>query len=319
MRFGFVGSLVWYKGGETLVRALRELDPARAELHVWGDFKPAEDRHHAELQRLAGPNVHFRGRFDNAQLAEVYSGLDVLVVPSLWWENSPITIHEAQLLRTPVVASGIGGMAEFVRDGVDGLHFRPGDAQDLAAKLRRFLDEPGLAQTLARDFPALKTLAEDGATMEYRYRALCARHSSFGPQPLRPATLWERARQRQHAPRGAVRGAGRRALLLRPGSAAEYDLSAAAGGPRRLRVEQFALGAEPALELGLRVLVDGVEVGLVPARRPAGGDEVFVHELELVLAPLARVLRLEPLPRCHARVQKLALATQPRASAGVLA
>jgi hypothetical protein len=318
VRFGFVGSLVWYKGGETLVRALAELDPARAQLSVWGDFKPAEDAHHAELQQLAGPNVQFRGRFDNARLSEVYSEIDVLVVPSLWWENSPITIHEAQLLRTPVVTSGIGGMAEFVRDGVDGLHFRPGDVHDLAAKLRRFLDEPGLAAALSREFPPLKTLSEDGATMEYRYRALCARRTSFGPQPLaRPTTLWERAGIGSSRREGACEQQGPSLLLLRPGSAAEYDLSAGAGGPRSLRVEQFALGSERTLELGLRVLVDGVEVGQVPARASAGQDEVFAHELELELAPLARVLRLEPLARCHARVQRLTLTTRPRARSEV--
>jgi glycosyltransferase involved in cell wall biosynthesis len=311
VRFGFVGSLVWYKGGETLVRALSELDPARAVLHVWGDFRPESDAHHAELARLAGPNVLFRGRFDNARLAEVYSELDVLVVPSLWWENSPITIHEAQRLRTPVVASGIGGMAEFVRDGVDGLHFRPGDAADLAAKLRRFLDEPGLAAALLRELPELKTIEEDGRTMEYRYRALCARRSSFGPRPLRPQLVWQRAgnacarREGQSEPQGADM------LLLRPGSAAEYDLSGAAGGARLLHLEQFALGAERTLALGLRVLVDGVEAGEFPARLPGAADEVFVHELELELAPLARVLRLEPLPGCHARIRKLTLATRP--------
>jgi hypothetical protein len=59
------------------------------------------------------------------------------------------------------------------------------------------------------------------------------------------------------------------------------------------------------------VLVDGVEAGEFPARLPGAADEVFVHELELELAPLARVLRLEPLPGCHARIRKLTLATRP--------
>ncbi|MBK7644124.1 MAG: glycosyltransferase [Planctomycetes bacterium] len=317
VRFGFVGSLVWYKGDQTLVRAMRELDPERAVLHVWGDFKPGEDAHHAELARLAGPNVEFKGRFDNARLAEVYAELDVLVVPSLWWENSPITIHEAHLLRTPVVTSGIGGMAEFVRDGIDGLHFRVGDVGDLAAKLRRFVDEPELAAELSRDFPPLKTLEEDGRTTEYRYRALCARQASFGPRPLRPRTLWERAGIASARREGACEQQGAQMLLLRPGSAAEYDLSGAAGGARTLRVEQFALAAEPSLALGLRVLVDGVELGRIPARRAGASDETFGAELELELAALARVLRLEPLEGCHGRISRLVLATRARVGEGL--
>ena len=153
IRFGFVGSLVWYKGGETMVRAMAALGDAKAVLYVHGDFKPEEDEHHAELQRLAGDNVEFLGRFDNSRLSEVYAEIDVLIVPSIWFENSPITIHEAHLTRTPVVTSDIGGMAEYVRDGVDGLHFAVGDAEELALVLRRFVEEPALVGELSRDFP----------------------------------------------------------------------------------------------------------------------------------------------------------------------
>ena len=128
------------------------------------------------LQRLAAAgkprSVVFKGRFDNARLSDVYAEIDVLVVPSIWFENSPITIHEAFLTRTPVVASGIGGMAEFVRDGVDGLHFRVGDDRDLGRTLQRFLDEPDLVQRLSRDWMPIKTIAEDAAATEFRYDAL---------------------------------------------------------------------------------------------------------------------------------------------------
>ena len=154
---------------------MRELRGVPAVLHIHGEFTPESDEHHARLAELAGDNVVFHGRFDNQRLAEIYSELDVLVVPSLWFENSPITIHEAHLLRTPVVASGIGGMAEYVRDGVDGLHFPVGDAGALARVLRRFVDEPGLIGELSRDFPRVKTIEENAREMEYRYRALCAR------------------------------------------------------------------------------------------------------------------------------------------------
>ena len=173
LRFGFVGSLVWYKGGEVMLRAMKRLEGTRAVLDVHGDFRPERDPHHAKLAALAGPNVRFHGSFDNSRMPEVYSKLDVLLVPSLWWENSPITIHEAWLTGCPVVASGIGALKEFVRDGVDGLHFSAGDHADLAAKMRRLLDEPGLVARLAEGLPEPKTLEEDAAATEYRYRALC--------------------------------------------------------------------------------------------------------------------------------------------------
>lgn len=183
LRVGFVGSLVWYKGADVLVRAMRRLDPSRAVLHVHGAFDPQTDAYHAELARLAeGAPVEFRGRFDNSRLGEVYAEIDVLVVPSVWYENSPVTIHEAFLTGTPVVTGGIGGMAEYVRDGIDGLHFRVGDDVDLARVLSRLLDDPGLLERLRADLPAVKTIAEDAADTEFRYRALlCERRRAAGP------------------------------------------------------------------------------------------------------------------------------------------
>ena len=185
VRFGFVGSLVWYKGGQVMVRAMQRLRGTRAVLNVHGDFEPERDEHQAELARLAeGAAVHFLGRFDNARLSEVYAQIDVLVVPSIWYENSPITIHEAFLTRTPVLASDIGGMAEFVRDGVDGLHFAVGDPDDMAAKMRRFLDEPGLIEALSRDFMTVKTISQNAQETEFRYRALVCRARAAEAAPV---------------------------------------------------------------------------------------------------------------------------------------
>ncbi|MEZ6020869.1 MAG: glycosyltransferase [Planctomycetota bacterium] len=126
VRFGFVGTLASTRAGD-LVQAMKSLRDLPIELHIYGSFDPATDEHHKKLEELArGSRVTFHGRFDNSRLAEVYAQIDVLIVPSLWFENSPITIHEAHLTRTPVLASNIGGMAEYVRDGIDGLHFQVG-------------------------------------------------------------------------------------------------------------------------------------------------------------------------------------------------
>ena len=61
--------------------------------------------------------------------------VDAVVVPSIWWENSPLVIQEALASRRPIICSDIGGMAEKVRDGIDGFHFRAGDPRSLAGLL----------------------------------------------------------------------------------------------------------------------------------------------------------------------------------------
>jgi glycosyltransferase involved in cell wall biosynthesis len=279
VRFGFVGSLAWYKGGEVMVRAMQLLAELPVELNVYGGFDPASDPHHAELQRLAGENVHFKGRFDNSRLSEVYAEIDVLIVPSVWFENSPITIHEAYLTRTPVVASDIGGMAEFVRDGVDGLQFSAGNHEDLARVLRRFVEEPELLERLSRDWMEIKTIEENARETEYRYRALaCVERARANGMLLDcPGVQADRTQ-------GPTEAQGPDLLLLRPGgAAAEYDLHVGYGrdGARiAVRVDLAVFGGEDSVRLGGRVLLDGDEVGRLGPISAGAEDEVHSVRLE---------------------------------------
>jgi glycosyltransferase involved in cell wall biosynthesis len=144
-------------------------------LWVHGEFKPESDPFHAKLQKLASRgNVVFRGPFENDRLAEVLSAIDALVVPSTWYENAPITIREAHLHGKPTIVSDLGGMAESVREGIDGARFRAGDANDLARVLLRLIHSGALSDPRRWRFPERKTAAENGAECLFRYRALMA-------------------------------------------------------------------------------------------------------------------------------------------------
>lgn len=173
LRAAFVGSLLPYKGVEALVRAMRRLASEPIDLVVHGDHRPASDAFHAKLAELAaGTRTRFAGRFDNARIGEIHRDVDVLVVPSTWYENSPLSIHEAFQHGTPVVTSDFGGMREAVRHDVDGLRFAVGDDRALADALLRLAREQGLVERLAREAPRVKTLAEDAEWFEARLREL---------------------------------------------------------------------------------------------------------------------------------------------------
>jgi glycosyltransferase involved in cell wall biosynthesis len=77
----------------------------------------------------------------------------------VWWENAPLIIQEAFANRRPVICSNIGGMAEMVRDGVDGLHFQAGDPADLARTMKRAATTPQLWQRLSAAIAAPRTVA----------------------------------------------------------------------------------------------------------------------------------------------------------------
>ena len=155
LRVGFVGSVLPSKGVHLAVEALRRLgDPGRFRLDVWGEALPFHnDRSYgqrlAEQARGLEASVRLHGAYDNARLPEILAGLDVLVVPSIWYEAFGLTIREGFLAGLPVVTADHGAMAEAVEDGRTGLLFAAGDAGSLADALRRLADDPALRARLA--------------------------------------------------------------------------------------------------------------------------------------------------------------------------
>ena len=96
------------------------------------------------------------------------------MVPSVWFENSPIVILEARSARRPVVASRQGGMAELVEEGVDGLLFEPGDPGALAGVLEGLVRTPGRIEDLARTVRPPPTLDEHVTSLEERFARVLA-------------------------------------------------------------------------------------------------------------------------------------------------
>jgi glycosyltransferase involved in cell wall biosynthesis len=172
LRVGFAGTLVWHKGVHVLIDAMRRLPPDGYELLVFGDPGVFPDYVADLRRRSAGLAVRFLGRFDRAAAPAVYAQMDVLAVPSLWPENSPLVIHEAFQAGLPVVGSRLGGTADLVADGTNGLLYEAFSAADLAAALRRLLEEPGLLDRLAAGVPAVKSIDQDAGDWEERYRRL---------------------------------------------------------------------------------------------------------------------------------------------------
>src|SRR5262249_51647756 len=132
-----------------------------------------DESYGARLEPLLNAHgVRLRGPIAHEDVPHVLASLDVLVVPSIWPENSPFVIREAFLAGVPVVASRIGGIPQTVVDGVNGLLVEPGTADSLHRALARLVDEPALLESLRARIPAVRTLAEDVA----QTRAFVAKH-----------------------------------------------------------------------------------------------------------------------------------------------
>jgi glycosyltransferase involved in cell wall biosynthesis len=174
LRIGFVGTLVWHKGVHVLLDAIRRLPEHAYELHVHGDLTVSPEYVEDLRLRARGLPVHFHGGFDRTRTAAVYGSLDLLVVPSLWLENSPLVIHEAFQAGIPVVGSRIGGTADLIADRRCGRLYDPGSAAELAAILQSVIDDRSQLAAWAGALPAVKTIAEDAREWERVYAAIAS-------------------------------------------------------------------------------------------------------------------------------------------------
>ncbi|HEX6974206.1 MAG TPA: glycosyltransferase, partial [Vicinamibacterales bacterium] len=170
LRVGFVGTLVWHKGAHVLIEAARLLRGS-FELHLHGATGTFPDYSDRLRRDAAGLPVIFHDGFDGDSAA-VFAGLDVLVVPSLWPENSPLVIHEAFMHGVPVVGARMGGIPGLVTHDVNGLLYDAFSAPALAECLQRLLDAPGLLTQLASRVPAVKSIEADALEWEARYHRL---------------------------------------------------------------------------------------------------------------------------------------------------
>lgn len=184
LRIGYVGTLVWHKGLHVLLDAVRDLPASTYELKIFGNLDVFPD-YAAQLGAgAAGLPVRFMGAFDRERTADAYAQIDVLVVPSLWLENSPLVIHEAFMAGIPVVGARIGGIADLVDDGRTGLLYDPTSPVELETALRGLIENPRrlneLAE-LARTIPRVKSIAEDAQAWERTYAEVLRRRPAAGP------------------------------------------------------------------------------------------------------------------------------------------
>jgi glycosyltransferase involved in cell wall biosynthesis len=143
-----------------------------------------QDRFNALLQ-AAGETVAMVGRYRPTDLSALMAAVDWVVVPSIWWENAPLVIQEAFAHGRPVICSDIGGMAEKVTDGVNGLHFRAGDPQSLADVIARAVGTEGLWDDLVGGITQVHDLSTHVETLCDLYAELARRHK-HGSGAVRP-------------------------------------------------------------------------------------------------------------------------------------
>jgi glycosyltransferase involved in cell wall biosynthesis len=145
LHVGFFGSVYAHKGAQLLVAAAQDA-AAEVRVHIHGEVPERMERELRRLDRRGIVEIH--GAFAPSELPDLLARVDAAALPSLWWDCAPLTAAECLAARVPLLAPRMGGLAEAIRDGVDGLAFDGGDAAGLTRAIERLAGEPGLLEAL---------------------------------------------------------------------------------------------------------------------------------------------------------------------------
>jgi glycosyltransferase involved in cell wall biosynthesis len=184
----FLGSAYPHKGPQLLIEAAQRVRaPIRVLIH--GELP---DVFAPTLRALDARGIcELRGTFSTDELESVLAGVDVAVLPSMWWDCAPLAAAECLAARVPLVVPRLGGLAEAVRDGVDGLIVDPLSVDALAGALDRLASEDGLLERLQAGIEAPHPFSAYVDELELYYAGERPARATTGAAPRELAVLAE--------------------------------------------------------------------------------------------------------------------------------
>jgi glycosyltransferase involved in cell wall biosynthesis len=161
LRIGYIGTINKHKGVHILIEAIKGIESKNVELMIYGDFT----RFHKYTQYIKNLTSHdkrisFKGTFKPEKTQEIFEQIDILAVPSLWYENMPVVIYSALAHNTPVIAPAFGAMPEIIHHTHNGLLFKRNDPDDLREKITDIMADMSILDKFAERITPPKSMSE---------------------------------------------------------------------------------------------------------------------------------------------------------------
>jgi glycosyltransferase involved in cell wall biosynthesis len=156
-------------------------EPLRLTIYgVAQDESGREYERYLRLLAASDKRIEFRQPIPNAQITSTLRKYDLLAVPSQWLETGPLVVLEAFAACVPVIGSRLGGIAELVRDGVDGILVEPSDLRDWRDKLLRLTQDVSIIDALRVNIRHPRGMSSVATEMIHVYQKLLLQQNTFG-------------------------------------------------------------------------------------------------------------------------------------------
>jgi glycosyltransferase involved in cell wall biosynthesis len=172
--FCYAGSLNYHKGVHILIDAFKKIKSQNITLKIYGSG--SDEVYINRLRALAEDDkrIEFCGVFSEDQVGDIFHNIDVAVVPSLWYENYPLVLHEALACNVPVIASNVGGMAEKIKDRFNGYLFKIGDSGHLREIIEKIIKNQEILNEFKNNIKSfmIPTIEQEAYAYEREYNAI---------------------------------------------------------------------------------------------------------------------------------------------------
>jgi glycosyltransferase involved in cell wall biosynthesis/SAM-dependent methyltransferase len=176
LTLGYLSYLAFHKGAHILLEAYIRAKAPNVSLLMYGDTSADKD-YFNQLKAIAKDTgtIEFPGRYSYEDLTTIINNLDVVVLPSLWWENSPLVLLRSLAQDVPVITSNLGGMTEIIKDGINGFAFEIGNPEDLAKIIKKISDNPAILNALKQQITHPPRIEEESFEYDCLYQSLISR------------------------------------------------------------------------------------------------------------------------------------------------
>lgn len=164
--FAFLGNFNYFKGAEVILNALEDLGEKNEKMKFSIYGRVSKEYYDKVINHNF---IKYKGEYNYSNLPDIMNNIDVLVVPPIWYDNAPQVVMEALAANIPVIGSDIGGIPDFVKDGVNGYLFKAGNYHELSNIINKILSSPDEIKSLRSGSSYVKKLSTHIEEMEAMY------------------------------------------------------------------------------------------------------------------------------------------------------